>query len=403
MTSRARLGLLFAALVAVAVPGTAAAGTYPFRDEYVKTTTQHIFEVVTKDGKAVTDGERTAALDHWISAMRVVRVREVAEEEKDMSTVARADALLKKLDASFFKQLTKLNAKAPVEASLTPPTVLAPTGGQSMPLDGPFAITLAPYKGATKYFCAIRQAKHEWSNMHAPSSTPACTLDAADPPHRRFKAGHAEAIARALVKGAWSDEVKVPFEITGTAPPPATAGRTPAAATSGAAAQADPTGGSQAAPAARGTGVAQFDNVYNQSQGGGGIGVGLCPQDFSLKVSGGKVSAQWTPKPGPATKGRTAAPPVTPGGTLQGTVSASGILTASIPQDPAVILDGNFHCSSQGCYVNLGAKKGDVSCDMKILSQDWKHVECTLGHQGARCTKDSDCCTGNCIDGTHCY
>jgi hypothetical protein len=68
---------------------------------------------VHKDGKKLTDDERAAIKAHWLRVARLMRIRELAQEDKNDAAVKRADAALEREEKSAESKLDKLNAKAP--------------------------------------------------------------------------------------------------------------------------------------------------------------------------------------------------------------------------------------------------------------------------------------------------
>jgi hypothetical protein len=66
-----------------------------------------------KDGKKLTEEEREAIKTHWLRVARLMRIRELAQEDKNEAAVKRADAALEREEKSAEAKLEKLNAKAP--------------------------------------------------------------------------------------------------------------------------------------------------------------------------------------------------------------------------------------------------------------------------------------------------
>ena len=196
----------------------ATAAASPFKEDYLRASSKRIDEVVTKDHKTLTAEEHAAIEDHWRSAMRALRVREIAETEHDAAAVARVDTFLQKLDAAFFARLTDLNAKAKVHSVLAPPKILSPAGGQVVTVGAGLGLQIEPYKEASRYFCAASQGSSGGGHASALSEGPACGLPGSGP--MPFKAGRAELVARAFVKGVWSEPAKVEIELRGAEPPP---------------------------------------------------------------------------------------------------------------------------------------------------------------------------------------
>jgi hypothetical protein len=267
--------------LAVVVVASSSGAADPYRADYIARTKSHINEIVSKDHKSLTHDEHIAINEHWHIAMRALRVREVAQGEDDADAVARVDALLKRKDAAFFKHLEELNAKSPARMVLAAPKIASPGDGQSMPLDGKLEFKIAPYKNATKYYCALVEGSHHWVGI---SSKPECDLDVGHPAHAKFTAGAAEFRARALVKGTWSELARISLTLAGTSPPAPTA---------------QPDHPPAPAPPAPPEGPSKWDTVYKDgyfrddhpiSRGDSHICPAIGPR---LTVSGGKVSIPW--------------------------------------------------------------------------------------------------------------
>ena len=89
------------------------------RKAYVDKTYAKIHELTRANGKHVTEDERTAIRKHWRHAMRLWRIRNLAENDKDTGIVARVDALLATADKHLFDKLKTLNAAAPAAPATT--------------------------------------------------------------------------------------------------------------------------------------------------------------------------------------------------------------------------------------------------------------------------------------------
>lgn len=83
------------------------------RKAYVDKTYAKIRELTRANGKHVTEEERAAIRKHWRHTMRLWRIRNLAENDKDTGIVARVDALLATADKHLFDKLKTLNAAAP--------------------------------------------------------------------------------------------------------------------------------------------------------------------------------------------------------------------------------------------------------------------------------------------------
>jgi hypothetical protein len=66
---------------------------------------------VHKSGKHLTDEERNAIKKHWHNVSRLMRIRELAQEDKNDAAVKRADVALEREEKSIDAKLEKLNAK----------------------------------------------------------------------------------------------------------------------------------------------------------------------------------------------------------------------------------------------------------------------------------------------------
>ncbi len=83
------------------------------RKAYVDKTAAKMHELVHAGGKHVTESEREAIRKHWRHAMRLWRIRNLAETDGDKTSVARVDALLDTVDKHLFAKLKADNTKAP--------------------------------------------------------------------------------------------------------------------------------------------------------------------------------------------------------------------------------------------------------------------------------------------------
>lgn len=67
--------------------------------------------------RELTEQDREVIRAHWRRAMRAFRIRLLAEDDKDNATIARADALLAKIDQHLLSRLRELHKKgAPAPA-----------------------------------------------------------------------------------------------------------------------------------------------------------------------------------------------------------------------------------------------------------------------------------------------
>lgn len=202
-----------------------------FRKKYVRETRKHQKELTAHH---VWSPEMTKlSSDHWRRAYAALRIRELAEEEKDAAAVTRAEALLKKADDAYFAALPELVAKAPAVPGA--PTLASPAAGATAPIGAALTFKMAPTKDAVRYACSLRQSGKAWSNRKGKewSTTPECTIPADDPHWAHFHAGKAHFVGHAITmaksaKGKeymqWSEPVKVDVTLTagGAAPVPST-------------------------------------------------------------------------------------------------------------------------------------------------------------------------------------
>lgn len=94
-------------------PADETADQHSRRKSYVEKEWNKIKSLVHAGDKHVTDDEREAIRKHWRRAMRLWRVRNLAETAGDQASVSRVDALLGKADDLLEARLKELNAKAP--------------------------------------------------------------------------------------------------------------------------------------------------------------------------------------------------------------------------------------------------------------------------------------------------
>jgi hypothetical protein len=211
-----------------------------FRKKYVRETRKHQKELTAHH---VWSPEMTKlSSDHWRRAYATLRIRELAEDDKDAAAVARADALLKKLDDAYFTALPELVAKAPnVPAA---PTLTSPAPGATVAVGTALTFKMAPYKDAVRYSCSLQQSGHAWSSRKGKEwgKESDCTIAADDPRWAHFHAGKAHFTGRAILtaksaKGKdyaqWSEPVKIDVMLTGGGATPAVSAA-PAASTGGA-------------------------------------------------------------------------------------------------------------------------------------------------------------------------
>jgi len=195
-----------------------------FRHAYIEETRKREHDIVNRH--SWTPEMIASSSKHWRRAYRALRIRELAEDAGDATTVARADAQLMKTTDHFLSLLAELAARAPEVPG--PPTVTAPSAGAELAKGSTVTFKMAPYKDATNYYCWLSQSDgHSWTNyepkVDAYPASPECTITADDPRWSKFHAGKAEFLGRAkvLTKSSdgreyklWTDPVKVDVTIS---------------------------------------------------------------------------------------------------------------------------------------------------------------------------------------------
>jgi hypothetical protein len=81
--------------------------------QYVDKTNATIHAGVHANGKEPTQDERNLVKEHWRITMRLLRIRDLAEDAKDTATVSECDSDLAAMDTHLQTTLVALNAKAP--------------------------------------------------------------------------------------------------------------------------------------------------------------------------------------------------------------------------------------------------------------------------------------------------
>ena len=81
--------------------------------QYVDKTNATIHAGVHANGKEPTQDERNLVKEHWRITMRLLRIRDLAEDAKDTATVSECDSDLATMDQHLQTTLVALNAKAP--------------------------------------------------------------------------------------------------------------------------------------------------------------------------------------------------------------------------------------------------------------------------------------------------
>jgi hypothetical protein len=211
-----------------------------FRIKYLGDTLKHQHDIV---GAHVWTPEMVkASSDHWRRAYRALRIRELAEDDKDTALVGRVDAFLTKIDTHYFALLTDLTSKAPEQPA--PPTVMAPADQTEVKIGQPLTFKLTPVKDAWQYTCILYEPGHAWTNWKSSwkwSDTNECTIGADDPHWTKFQAGKATFTSRAVLKAKstkgveyryWSQPATIHLALTGGVSPSPSGGATPRASAS---------------------------------------------------------------------------------------------------------------------------------------------------------------------------
>lgn len=204
-----------------------------YRSAYISKTLKH--ETETTKGHVWTPDVGAVERRHWKRAYRALRIRELAEDDKDAAAIGRVDAFLTKLDEHFYKALAAAVADAP--AIPPPPVVTAPAKGASLAVGTAVTITITPVPGATHYYCLLwGEGKHTWSNYDPATkqtgTSNVCTIPAGDAKWAKFENGKANVLVRAetpektkkgVAYNMWTRTLQIPVTITGGAAPTTTA------------------------------------------------------------------------------------------------------------------------------------------------------------------------------------
>lgn len=206
---------------------------------------QYVADTVAKENSLLKGLVRTPEVQkvvasHWRRAYRTLRIRELAEDNNDAATVARTDALLRKLDGHFFAALAEMAPSLPTIPAA--PTIASPAPNANIPIGSALTITVTPAAGSTpnEYYCVASEGGgHALVNWDAAGkhygTEPNCTFPANDPRWAKMKPGKGGIWAATMVKTKspkgveyrqWSHQKYIPVMFTG-------AGATPAPATSG--------------------------------------------------------------------------------------------------------------------------------------------------------------------------
>ncbi len=91
--------------------GRRSAAQIAFRKEVWERREKAVEAKVHHGGKHITEEEREAIRKHWLNVSRLMRIREMAQEDKADAIVKRADAALEKEEKSIDSKLEKLASK----------------------------------------------------------------------------------------------------------------------------------------------------------------------------------------------------------------------------------------------------------------------------------------------------
>lgn len=196
---------------------------------------RYVADTLKKESALLQDLVRTpevhkASSAHWRRAYRALRIRELAEDDKEPGTVARVDAFLRKIDGHYFAYLAELAPTLPKIPAA--PAVTAPAPQASVALGSALAIAATPAAGVTadEYYCAVYEPHAGWNNYDPKAKryggAGSCTIGASDPRWAKFQPGRAWVSVHTLThakspKGVsydqWSHARHVPITLTGAA------------------------------------------------------------------------------------------------------------------------------------------------------------------------------------------
>lgn len=190
-----------------------------FRVEYTNRTRKHEAEIT--QGHVWTPDIGALENLHWKRAYKALRIRELAEDDKEAAVVKRTDAFLAKLDKNFYDKLEALAKEAP--AVQPPPAISAPAKDAKVALGQPLSIKVAPVAGATHYYVVFWTKGHSWSNYDPAKkqfgTTPEITIPPTDPKWSTFSAGKGwiqvraelpEKTKKGVAYNAWTKTATVP-------------------------------------------------------------------------------------------------------------------------------------------------------------------------------------------------
>lgn len=188
-------------------------GQKEYRAAYVAKTKKK--ERVILKGHVWAPDVNALANTHWRRAYSALRIRELAEDDKETAHIARVDAYLVKLDKHFDTELAKLAAEAPA----IPPavTIASPTKGASVAIGTAVTFKVNPVAGATSYWCGVWQPGHNYA-WTTEGATPDCTLAANAPQWSKLTAGKAYFAARAFTPAKTKKGVDFKIGTAGISP-----------------------------------------------------------------------------------------------------------------------------------------------------------------------------------------
>lgn len=119
-------------------PGSSGAPKEVRIQEFIDRARIQIRATVTANDKTVTEDERVLIRSYWDRALRLQRIREVAELEHDTASFERATSLTHKFTKRFYADLRRQNLVAAKKASgpTKAPTIASEHVGKARPAGG---------------------------------------------------------------------------------------------------------------------------------------------------------------------------------------------------------------------------------------------------------------------------
>jgi hypothetical protein len=198
--------------------------------------TKYIADSIAKEnalmkGLVWTPEVRKVASAHWRRAYRTLRIRELAQDSGDTTTVMRTEMFLRKIDGSFFSYLSQTAPTLPTMPAA--PTLNAPAANVQIPIGSALAITMTPAPSVTptEYWCVASEGGASALVNYDPTTkhygtTPTCTFAATDPRWAKFVAkkggiwvatGTKTKSPKGVEYTQWSAERYIPVQFTGAA------------------------------------------------------------------------------------------------------------------------------------------------------------------------------------------